>query len=277
MGFSEVLLEEHGAARTVLVHGASDRKRATRGTDVGGGATLDASSATRVLTWAICAEDAAALQLSETPLGIAGGGGGSAGGPAAPTRPTRSHALRVVFPRALLPMACVVDTPPPPSSSATAGGGVSVVVIDVAGTMYRLRLPHPSALRSLGRGAEPILAGITGGDVLVIDDSPALTPLEGPTSLAAVGPRLVAVGGLSGRIAVLDAGTLAPTAELKPAALARLWNSIAMGARGGQHAIRCLRAVPTHSGLLLAALRADCYLQVGLALFTTSFCSQNTS
>ena len=58
MGFSEVLLEEHGAARTVLVAGASDRKRATRGTDVGGGVALESSSAARVLSWAIRADDA---------------------------------------------------------------------------------------------------------------------------------------------------------------------------------------------------------------------------
>ena len=69
MGFSEVLLEEHGAARTVLVAGASDRKRATRGTDVGAGVALESESSTsaRVLTWAIRAEDASALHLLRLP------------------------------------------------------------------------------------------------------------------------------------------------------------------------------------------------------------------
>jgi hypothetical protein len=172
-------------------------------------------------------------------------------------------------------MACIVDTPPSTATGPGYAAGeavASVVVIDSAGTLYRLQMPHSAARagvagasRSRGGSNESIFVGLSSSDVLAVGDSPALVPLEGPTSIAAVGARLVAVGGMSGRVAILDVETLTPVAELKPATLARLWNSIA-GARGGQHAIRCLRPVPRGSApgapLLLAALRADCYLQV---------------
>ena len=82
--------------------------------------------------------------------------------------------------------------------------------------------------------------------------------------MAAVGVTKIAIGGNTGRVAILDAESLAPLAELKPAALARLWNAVA-GVWPELSAIRGLRMIPRPhrtAPVLLAALRADCHLQV---------------
>ena len=48
--------------------------------------------------------------------------------------------------------------------------GVSVVVVDSAGTMYRLRLPHPSEMEAAAgrRGVESVLTGATAGQGLTL-------------------------------------------------------------------------------------------------------------
>ena len=247
-GFSEVLLEEHAPPRVVLVDGASERKRATRAPDAAGGATLRASARDaphagrrRLLTWAITADDGAALHLAETPTGGVG---------APPAR-----ALRLVFPRVLLPMACVVEP-----SVHDPDAPASVVAVDVAGVAYRVRVPPPTSDRT---GAS-FLSSLDASHVDAVDVSAALAPLEGPTAIAAVGTRVVAVGGTSGRVALLDASTLSLVAELKPPTLARLWNVVA-GTGGGARAVRGLAMVPRatrDAPVLLAALRADCHLQL---------------
>ena len=247
-GFAEVLLEEHAPPRVVLVDGASERARATRAPDAAGGATLRASARDapnagrrRLLTWAITADDGAAIHLAETPTGGVG---------APPAR-----AVRVVFPDVLLPMACVVEP-----AAADPGAPAVVVAVDVAGVAYRVRVPPPTS----DRPDATFLSSIDATHVDAVDVSAALAPLEGPTAIAAVGTRVVAVGGASGRVALLDASTLSLVAELKPPTLARLWNAVA-GTGGGARAVRGLAMVPRatrDAPVYLAALRADCHFQI---------------
>ena len=247
-GFAEVLLEEHAPPRVVLVDGASERARATRAPDAAGGATLRASARDapnagrrRLLTWAITADDGAAIHLAETPTGGVG---------APPAR-----AVRVVFPDVLLPMACVVEP-----AAADPGAPAVIVAVDVAGVAYRVRVPPPTS----DRPDATFLSSIDATHVDAVDVSAALAPLEGPTAVAAVGTRVVAVGGASGRVALLDASTLSLVAELKPPTLARLWNAVA-GTGGGARAVRGLAMVPRatrDAPVFLAALRADCHFQI---------------
>ena len=185
-GFAEVLLEEHAPPRVVLVDGASERARATRAPDAAGGATLRASARDapnagrrRLLTWAITADDGAAIHLAETPTGGVG---------APPAR-----AVRVVFPDVLLPMACVVEP-----AAADPGAPAVVVAVDVAGVARRVRVPPPTS----DRPDATFLSSIDATHVDAVDVSAALAPLEGPTAVAAVGTRVVAVGGASGRVAL---------------------------------------------------------------------------
>ena len=115
------------------------------------------------------------------------------------------------------------------------------------------------------------LTALTSHDVTSHDVSGALAPLEGPTAMCAVGTKLVAVGGASGRVALFEssAASFEPVAELRPATLARLWNAMAgpaAGAGGASRlAVRGLRMVPRETGdapALLATVREDCHLQV---------------
>ena len=101
-GFAEVLLEEHAAPRVVLVGGASAAAISRDAPDAAGGVSLRAVSRDdpslgrrRLLTWTVASHDACALHLAETSLG----------GANAP--PPRS--ARVVFPRPLVPLACVLE------------------------------------------------------------------------------------------------------------------------------------------------------------------------
>ena len=142
--------------------------------------------------------------------------------------------MRVVFPDVLLPMACVVEP-----AAADPGAPAVVVAVDVAGVAYRVRVPPPTS----DRPDATFLSSIDATHVDAVDVSAALAPLEGPTAIAAVGTRVVAVGGASGRVALLDASTLSLVAELKPPTLARLWNAVA-GTNGGARAVRGLAMVP---------------------------------
>ena len=72
--------------------------------------------------------------------------------------------------------------------------------------------------------------------------------------MCAVGTKLVAVGGASGRVALFEssAASFEPVAELRPATLARLWNAMAgpaAGAGGASRlAVRGLRWSPEKPG-----------------------------
>ena len=260
-GFAEVLLEEHPTSRTVCAAGARDSRVSTTHADVAGGVQLVGANGEkrRLLSWSIRRDDGAALRLTETPC--AGKG-------------SRSHALRIVFPRQLLPIAAIVETDPHSASRDGIAAGVRVVVVDVGGAVHVVRAPHPAELEATpGRRAEASLASVRDAqDVHTVHDSPALTQLEGVSSVCPVGPRLLAFGGMTGRIALLDAlsDDLTPIAELKPATLARLWNVVSLAnTRGGAQAIRALSQVPSprrqrgeSPRLLLAALRSDCHLQL---------------
>jgi nuclear pore complex protein Nup160 len=260
-GFAEVLLEEHPTSRTVCAAGARDSRVSTTHADVAGGVQLVGANGEkrRLLSWSIRRDDGAALRLTETPC--AGKG-------------SRSHALRIVFPRQLLPIAAIVETDPHSASRDGIAAGVRVVVVDVGGAVHVVRAPHPAELEATpGRRAEASMASVRDAkDVHTVHDSPALSQLEGVSSVCPVGPRLLAFGGMTGRIALLDAlsDDLAPIAELKPATLARLWNVVSLAnTRGGAQAIRALSQVPSprrqrgeSPRLLLAALRSDCHLQL---------------
>jgi nuclear pore complex protein Nup160 len=260
-GFAEVLLEEHPTSRTVCAAGARDSRVSTTHADVAGGVQLVGANGEkrRLLSWSIRRDDGAALRLTETPC--AGKG-------------SRSHALRIVFPRQLLPIAAIVETDPHSASRDGIAAGVRVVVVDVGGAVHVVRAPHPAELEATpGRRAEASLASVRDAqDVHTVHDSPALSQLEGVSSVCPVGPRLLAFGGMTGRIALLDAlsDDLTPIAELKPATLARLWNVVSLAnTRGGAQAIRALSQVPSprrqrgeSPRLLLAALRSDCHLQL---------------
>ena len=264
-GFAEVLLEEHPASRTVCAAGCADSRVRTTHADAAGGVQLVGANGEkrRLLSWAIRNGDGAALRLTETPC--------------AGARGSRSHALRIVFPRELLPIAAIVETDPHAAAREGIGAGVRVVVADVAGDVHVVRAPHPAELEATpGRRAESSLASVRAADIATVADPPSLQALEGIASVCAVGAKMVAFGGVGGRIAILDAlsANLAPVAELKPATLARLWNVVSLGASerfAGARAIRSMAQVPPprrHSAdpspprLLLAALRADCHVQL---------------
>ena len=264
-GFAEVLLEEHPASRTVCAAGCADSRVRTTHADAAGGVQLVGANGEkrRLLSWAIRNGDGAALRLTETPC--------------AGARGSRSHALRIVFPRELLPIAAIVETDPHAAAREGVGAGVRVVVADVAGDVHVVRAPHPAELEATpGRRAEASLASVRAADIATVHDPPSLQALEGVASVCAVGAKMVAFGGVGGRIALLDAlsDDLAPCAELKPATLARLWNVVSLGAGArfaGARAIRAVAQVPSprrHSSdpspprLLLAALRADCHVQL---------------
>ena len=193
-GFAEVLLEEHPTSRTVCAAGARDSRVSTTHADVAGGVQLVGANGEkrRLLSWSIRRDDGAALRLTETPC--AGKG-------------SRSHALRIVFPRQLLPIAAIVETDPHSASRDGIAAGVRVVVVDVGGAVHVVRAPHPAELEATpGRRAEASLASVRDAqDVHTVHDSPALTQLEGVSSVCPVGPRLLAFGGMTGRIALLDA------------------------------------------------------------------------
>jgi len=253
-GFAEVLLEEHAAPRVVLVGGASAAAISRDAPDAAGGVSLRAVSRDdpslgrrRLLTWTVASHDACALHLAETSLG----------GANAP--PPRS--ARVVFPRPLVPLACVLE----PASEAP-DAATRVATLDVSGRVYlvHLRPPSPAAVHGARGDDDSFLSRLAPSDVYAHDASADLAALEGATAMAAVGVTKIAVGGNTGRVAILDAESLAPLAELKPAALARLWNAVA-GVGPEQSAIRGLRMIPRPhrtAPVLLAALRADCHLQV---------------
>ena len=260
-----MLLEEHPASRTVCAAGCADSRVRTTHADAAGGVQLVGANGEkrRLLSWAIRNGDGAALRLTETPC--------------AGARGSRSHALRIVFPRELLPIAAIVETDPHAAAREGIGAGVRVVVADVAGDVHVVRAPHPAELEATpGRRAEPSLASVRAADVATVADPPSLAPLEGIASVCAVGAKMVAFGGVGGRIALLDAlsDNLRPVAELKPATLARLWNVVSLGGASrfaGARAIRAVAQVPSprrHSSdpspprLLLAALRADCHVQL---------------
>ena len=123
------------------------------------------------------------------------------------------------------------------------GHFMNAIESHVGGAVHVVRAPHPAELEATpGRRAEASLASVRDAqDVHTVHDSPALTQLEGVSSVCPVGPRLLAFGGMTGRIALLDAlsDDLAPIAELKPATLARLWNVVSLAnTRGGAQAIR---------------------------------------
>ena len=113
--FAEVLLEEFASARSVVLKGAVDtRTVVTHGRDVGAGVALggggpgvegSSSQGRRLLQWAIRAEDGASLYLAESAPLMGDGKSGARSSP-------RSHAIRVIFPRPLAPMACVVEQEP---------------------------------------------------------------------------------------------------------------------------------------------------------------------
>lgn len=264
-GFAEVLLEEHPASRTVCAAGCADSRVRTTHADAAGGVQLVGANGEkrRLLSWAIRNGDGAALRLTETPC--------------AGARGSRSHALRIVFPRELLPIAAIVETDPHAAAREGIGAGVRVVVADVAGDVHVVRAPHPAELEATpGRRAEPSLASVRAADVATVVDPPSLAPLEGIASVCAVGAKMVAFGGGGGRIALLDAlsDNLRPVAELKPATLARLWNVVSLGGAARFAGARAIRAVaqvpsprrrssdPSPPRLLLAALRADCHVQL---------------
>ena len=193
-GFAEVLLEEHPASRTVCAAGCADSRVRTTHADAAGGVQLVGANGEkrRLLSWAIRNGDGAALRLTETPC--------------AGARGSRSHALRIVFPRELLPIAAIVETDPHAAAREGIGAGVRVVVADVAGDVHVVRAPHPAELEATpGRRAEPSLASVRAADVATVADPPSLAPLEGIASVCAVGAKMVAFGGVGGRIALLDA------------------------------------------------------------------------
>ena len=246
-GFAEVLLEEHAPPRVVLVDGASERARATRAPDAAGGATLRASARDapnagrrRLLTWAITADDGAAIHLAETPTG---GVGAPPRAPCASSSPTSSSRWR----------ASSSQPPPTPAPRRSSSPPTSR-------RRARVRVPPPTS----DRPDATFLSSIDATHVDAVDVSAALAPLEGPTAVAAVGTRVVAVGGVSGRVALLDASTLSLVAELKPPTLARLWNAVA-GTGGGARAVRGLAMVPRatrDAPVLLGGARADCHFQI---------------
>ena len=257
-------------ASTADIGFASADRATARGTDANGGASAaaisrDAPDAAggvslravsrddpslgrrRLLTWTVASHDACALHLAETSLG----------GANAP--PPRS--ARVVFPRPLVPLACVLE----PASEAP-DAATRVATLDVSGRVYlvHLRPPSPAAVHGARGDDDSFLSRLAPSDVYAHDASADLAALEGATAMAAVGVTKIAIGGNTGRVAILDAESLAPLAELKPAALARLWNAVA-GVGPEQSAIRGLRMIPRPhrtAPVLLAALRADCHLQV---------------
>ena len=84
-----------------------------------------------------------------------------------------------------------------------------MVCIDSSGVLYRVMLPHPTALDATSKGDESILTGCAARDVAVDAGVAALAPLEGVSSVVSVGPDtgLFAVGGVSGRHWVPVGGT----------------------------------------------------------------------
>ena len=276
-GFAEVPLEYHGEARVVLVDGASERKRATENTDAAGGASLrtgiQGDPRRGILTWSITGDDGAAIRIAETWIAEHANHHETDESTSAAPLP-RSHVVRVVFPNALRPMACVLERTDEPDVAAV------VVVVDVAGVARRVAVPSFAAAARRRAGLNPkagalagdaALTALTSHDVTSHDVSGALAPLEGPTAMCAVGTKLVAVGGASGRVALFEssAASFEPVAELRPATLARLWNAMAgpaAGAGGASRlAVRGLRMVPRETGdapALLATVREDCHLQV---------------
>ena len=276
-GFAEVPLEYHGEARVVLVDGASERKRATENTDAAGGASLrtgiQGDPRRGILTWSITGDDGAAIRVAETWIAERANHHETDETTSAAPLP-RSHVVRVVFPNALRPMACVLERTDEPDVAAV------VAVVDVAGVARRVAVPSFAAAARRRAGLNPkagalagdaALTALTSHDVTSHDVSGALAPLEGPTAMCAVGTKLVAVGGASGRVALFEssAASFEPVAELRPATLARLWNAMAgpaAGAGGASRlAVRGLRMVPRETGdapALLATVREDCHLQV---------------
>ena len=280
-GFAEVPLEYHGEPRVVLVDGASERKRATEIRDAAGGASLrtgiPGDPRRGILTWSITGDDGAAIRVAETWIASAGTGPADANPKVAEGHETaevhlpRSHAVRVVFPNALRSMACVLERTGDPDVAAV------VVVVDVAGVARRVAVPSFAAAsrrraetRAGASARDAALAALTSADVSSHDVANALAPLEGPTAMCAVGTKLVAVGGASGRVALFEsaAASFESAAELKPATLARLWNAMAGPAGPGgasRLAVRGLRMIPRETRdapVLLATVREDCHLQV---------------
>ena len=285
-GFAEVPLEYHGDARVVLVEGTSERKRTTEIRGAAGGVSLrtgiQGDPRRGILTWSINGDDGAAIRISETWIATNANRledpadaspRDSAGHHENETDPLpRSHAVRVVFPNALRSMACVLERTGDPDVAAV------VVVVDVAGVARRIAVPSfAAAARRRGglKGTlarDATLAALTSADVTSHDVATALAPLEGPTAMCAVGAKLVAMGGASGRVALFESGAAAsfePVAELKPATLARLWNAMAGSSAGtggaSRLAIRGLCVVPRETEdapALLATVREDCHLQI---------------
>ena len=138
-GFAEVPLEYHGEARVVLVDGASERKRATENTDAAGGASLrtgiQGDPRRGILTWSITGDDGAAIRIAETWIAERANHHETDETTSAAPLP-RSHVVRVVFPNALRPMACVLERTDEPDVAAV------VVVVDVAG-VARAASPCP--------------------------------------------------------------------------------------------------------------------------------------
>ena len=224
-GFAEVPLEYHGEARVVLVDGASERKRATENTDAAGGASLrtgiQGDPRRGILTWSITGDDGAAIRVAETWIAERANHHETDETVSAAPLP-RSHVVRVVFPNALRPMACVLEETEDPDVAAV------VAVVDVAGVARRVAVPSFAAAARRRAGLNPkagalageaALAALTSNDVTSHDVSGALAPLEGPTAMCAVGTKLVAVGGASGRVALFEssAASFEPVAELRPA------------------------------------------------------------
>ena len=161
-----MLLEEHAPARRPRGRRERAQARDPR-PDAAGGATLRASARDapragrrRLRTGASTAGDGAALHLAETPTGGVG---------APPAR-----ALRLVFPRVLLPMACVVEP-----SVHDPDAPASVVAVDVAGVAYRVRVPPPPTSDRPDASAS-FLSSLDASHVDVVDVSAALAPSRDP-------------------------------------------------------------------------------------------------
>ena len=264
MGFAEVPLETHGEARVVLVDGASTRARSTEIMSTAGGSTLRDGAKRGVLTWSITSDDGSAIRLAET--WIAESLDDDTTHDRSNKRLPRSHVVRLVFPRALHPMATVVEQHSDPNAAAV------VAVVDAAGVVYKVNVPSFAVASRRRAGVastrDAQLAALSATDVTQHDISASLATLEGPTAMCAVGTKLIAVGGTNGHVALLDSQTFELITELKPATLARLWNAMAgpSGPSGASRlAIRGLRMIPREtreSPVLLATVREDCHMQV---------------
>lgn len=268
-GFAEVPLETHGEARVVAVDGASERRRACETASAAGGASLRAGRGDPkrgVLTWSITNDDGSAITLAETWITETSARDDVQDGT---NKMPHAHCVRLVFPRALLPMAAVVVESHGSYDSEVAA---VVVVLDVTGVAHQIKVPSFSAATrrraGVGTGRDAALVALSASDVTSKDMSASIAQLEGPTAMCAVGTRCVAIGGQSGRVAVLDSQSLDLAAELKPATLARLWNAMAGPTQPGGNsrlAIRGVKMIPREtreSPILLAVLREDCHVQV---------------